>query len=240
MRIIGCGACMILGTPFPQEDSFFNQAVAHLKSHGMEDIDAKIVALGGFPAPRAAKHLKPKVLAKNPDILVLQFGSTDAAIPMRKLLGSSQPSGGSIWTAGKTSGWLDAANWRLKSLVSTLLLSPPLTAKEEYIAAIKQMVAEAKAAGAISIIISPFVFGSSRSNRNARRYTAELRKETAHETRIHLLDAHAELSLYPRAKVLCQDGFHLSRFGHEVIGRKLAALISAVGRASSPSAGYSI
>jgi hypothetical protein len=41
-------------------------------------VDATLVSLHSFPAPRAAKYLKRRVLNLAPDYVVIQFGSSDA------------------------------------------------------------------------------------------------------------------------------------------------------------------
>jgi hypothetical protein len=63
-----------------------------------------VVSLGGFPAPRAEKYLKRKVLDFKPHFVVIQFASTDAQCPIRK---GNRPN----LTRDYRAGTLSPQNW---------------------------------------------------------------------------------------------------------------------------------
>ena len=82
LRIAGFGACMISGYPH-QDGGLFEVACRFVEESLLQRPEASFVSLGGFPAPRAVKYLKSRVLSLNPLYVVLQFGATDAQCPMR-------------------------------------------------------------------------------------------------------------------------------------------------------------
>ncbi|HTK33433.1 MAG TPA: hypothetical protein VL335_02725 [Candidatus Paceibacterota bacterium] len=71
----GFGACMIGGTPFGPESSFFNVAIKHLKDRH-QTVESTSLSLGGFPITVARKHLR-KIISQNPTHVVIQFSSVD-------------------------------------------------------------------------------------------------------------------------------------------------------------------
>jgi len=228
---------MINGTPFAYADSFFAKAIERLNQESGGPIRSEVVSLGGFPAPRAVKHFKKRVLSGKPDIVVLQFGSGDAAVPIQKKIDSLSSSSRKARSSIREDTshinddritWRHVLKWEIKSLVGLLLRMPPVTSQEKYLEAIRQIIAEAKETNTTLIVLSPFVFGSRLSALYAKRYTAALREEIAHEHDIHLLDAYTELSKFPRATMLCHEGFHISRRAHDVVARQLADLITTI------------
>ena len=241
MKIVGFGACMIQGTPFAREESFFERAIAKVKLGCEGPVETEIVALGGFTAPRVVRYLNDKVLAKKPAIVVLQFGATDTAIPLRKRLGSlsgTSLSKASTQISGDPANGFNRLRWCVNGWVSELLSLQPVTEKRLYLDSIHSMVAQAQSAGARIVVISPFVSGYCRSNRYAKDYTRALQRELPSDAGVHLLDAHTELSQHPKRKVLCRDGFHLSQLGHELIASRLAPLLQAlIAPATLPSPG---
>jgi hypothetical protein len=74
---------MIAGYPLSIASGFLYQAIQQLHQSGKFKPVFDIVAMGGFPAHRAHKYLTKKVLPEKPDVVVLQFGSTDASAPLR-------------------------------------------------------------------------------------------------------------------------------------------------------------
>lgn len=212
---------MIEGTPFAPEYSFLNIAISHLKQTQLRDIQTSVVSLPSFGAPRAKKHIRHKLLTAQPDIIVIQFGSTDAAVPIRKHLGRI---GGKATKNTDTSITLmDVFKWRLKTAISTLLRLRPVTSEADYIRAMTGMVARSLSMQVTPIVLSPFPFGSGRSDHFSRAYSDRLKSEIQAIEGAYFVDAYAELSKYPKSKTLCQDGFHISKFSHELIGNRLAA-----------------
>ena len=222
---------MIAGFPLSQEAGFLHHAVQHLHQNGQFKVAFEIVAMGGFPACRAHKHLAKKVLAQRPDIVVLQFGSTDASAPLRHGFGlrhlfpRKDP-----YIHAKVSTQppqpLDLVKWQLRNLASELLCVPPIAPLNDYLPALLNMAYECCAAGSMVVVVSPFVMGGGRSNRFARRYTQALAEQLPKSPNIHFLDAHSLLSQSPRPEMLLRDGFHLSTSAHEKLGAALGELLT--------------
>lgn len=220
---------MIAGYPLPAENGFLHLAVQHLRQKHPAQVDLEIVALGGFPAPRAPKHFAKRVLVHRPDIVVLQFGSTDASAPLRngvllRQLMKPKPHSRqkvSAQPAAPVDGW----KWRLRSLASELLLVPPLTPLTDYAGAMLDLAWQARCANCEVVVVSPFVMASGRSNRFAREYTDTLRRRLPMDGKTHFLDAHALLSAAPRRDLLLRDGFHLSPLAHQKVGTALGELL---------------
>jgi lysophospholipase L1-like esterase len=230
LSITGFGACMIAGYPHSLETGFLYQAVQNLDQTGGFQVTFDVVAMGGFPVDRAQKHLAKKVLSHQPDIVVLQFGSTDASAPLRNNFVSRRKSHSGSHSSEKVSPQSPAAGdawkWKLRSFVSELLLVPPLTPLKFYQAAVLGMVEECLAAGSKVVVVSPFVMGSGRSDRFARRYTRALKANLPDAPEVRFLDAYALLSPLPRRQMLLKDGFHLSAKAHQKLGVALARLIA--------------
>jgi hypothetical protein len=94
LRIAGFGACMISGYPH-DAGGMLEVACASVEKQLSRPVRSIVLSLGGFPAPRAAKYLKRKVLGFNPHFVVIQFASTDAPIPA---LLSAANAAASAWT----------------------------------------------------------------------------------------------------------------------------------------------
>lgn len=221
---------MIAGFPLAAETGFLHQAVQRLHQVGQFKVAFEIVAMGGFPADRARKHLAKKVLAPRPDIVVLQFGSTDASAPLRNGFGlrrqySQNDSAGRQKASAQPAALRDLVKWQLRNLASELLLVPPIAPLDNYLATLLNMVDECRAAGSAVVVVSPFVMGGGRSNRFARNYTRALAWQLPRSPGVYFLDAHALLSQWPRRAILLRDGFHLSAEAHQILGVALSELL---------------
>jgi len=226
---------MIAGYPLPAENGFLYLAVEHLRQQTQTEPSLEIQALGGFPATRAPKHFAKRVLVHRPDVVVIQFGSTDASAPLRhgiilRHLLKKTPHD-RVKVSPHPPGFADGLKWQLRSLASELLLVPPLTPLEDYVKAKLDLVCQARAAGCQVVLVSPFVMASSRSNRFARNFTAVLQRRLPLDGKTHFLDAHALLSSGQlRDQLLC-DGFHLSPLAHRKVGTALGELLVQISRA---------
>jgi lysophospholipase L1-like esterase len=231
LKIIGFGACMISGFPFPAETGFLYHAVRHLQKHHALSVQHEVVTLGGFPVPRAQKHLHKKVLGNHPDVVVLQFGSTDASAPLRRSpvarLWTKQPDRDEK-VAVHPAGFKHALKWKLWGIASDVLLVKPVTPLNEYLDAMEQMVVECLAAGSAVVALSPFVIGSGHSNRLAKSYTRALRRRLARYPKCYFLNVHELLGQWPRQQMLLSDGFHLSEQGHAVVGERLGEILQPI------------
>lgn len=228
LNVIGFGACMISGFPFPADTGFLCHAMHQLhRDHGKQAW-VEVVTMGGFPAQRAQKHLRKKVLALRPDVVVLQFGSTDASAPLRRSgwvrLWVKKPVHGDK-VSPSSATWKHALKWRIWGVASSLLRVKPVAPLEEYLAAMNNMVKACLAAGSAVVVVSPFVMGSGHSNRLARRYSRALGEIFSRLPNCHFLDAYSVLQPLPRRQILLSDGFHLSARGHELVGDRLGEIL---------------
>jgi hypothetical protein len=189
LRIVGFGACMISGYPH-EAGGLFEVACGLIEKRLSRPVQSRTVSLGGFPSPRAAKYLKNKVLDFNPDYVVIQFSSTDAQCPVRRKnraaptsgLGPSKSSSNNPSYHGKASTVVSPLRWEIASLIGYLRKIDPITPLASYIQAIEGMAEDCKAAGATPIVLSPFVYGSRYTMKNAITYTrAGVGKETGYD-----------------------------------------------------------
>jgi lysophospholipase L1-like esterase len=229
LSIIGYGACMITGYPLAGDAGFLRKAVQTMEQSGRFKVALDIVPMGGFPASRARKHFAKKALARRPDIVLIQFGSTDASAPLRRAFGLRRLFRKDPHVRETVSIHLpssaDPLKWRLRSLASDLLCVPPTTPLDEYLNAVLGMADEARLAGCSVVVLSPFVMGGGRSNRFARYYTLALAYQFDRMPAVNFLDVHTLLSGFPRREMLLRDGFHLSARGHEELAAALARLL---------------
>lgn len=229
LSITGYGACMIAGFPLPGEAGFLHEAVRRMQPDGRLKIALEVISMGGFPATRASKHFAKKALGPRPDIVVLQFGSTDASAPLRRGFGvrhfSKNNPHGRIPPSIAPPKPGDLAKWQIRNLASELILVPPTVPLDEYLEAVLSMTNEARAVGSSVVVLSPFIMGGGRSNRFARRYADGLAHQLHRLPDAHYLDAHALLSGSAPREMLLSDGFHLSARAHEKLGVALAELL---------------
>jgi hypothetical protein len=228
LRIAGFGACMISGYPH-DAGGMLEVACGLIEQRLSRPVRSKIVTLGGFTAPRAEKYLKNKVLDFNPDYVVIQFASTDAQCPIRQ---HNHPTSKSIAAKHaqtfsyhhQPATMLSRLRWEIASLIGQLRKIQPITPIDSYIPAIERMAKDCGTVGAKPIMLSPFVYGSRYTMKNAVTYTTALR-ELAEAQDMILVDCLVPLTDLPKRSILQHDGFHLSRAGHQVVGEAIARAI---------------
>ena len=234
LSIAGFGAGMMTGFPLPSEPGFLHRAVQPLLASGQFNVVFDIVDMGSVTAHQAQRQLARKVLAQRPDIVVLQFGSTDVGTPLRNGFGRhhlfKKVSHVRERVYARPSDPLHLLEWHLHGLASELLLIRPVTSLKNYLNAHLGMVYECRVAGSAVVVVSPFVMGTGRSNRFARLYTAALSAQLPRSAGIYFLDAHAVLSQCPRRKMLLGDGVHLSALAHQKLGSALASVLAEAAR----------
>jgi hypothetical protein len=232
LRIVGFGACMISGYPH-KVGGMLEMACTSIEKQLRRPVRSLVVSLGGFPAPRAEKYLKQKVLDFNPHFVVIQFASIDAQCPIRA---GSRP----ISTPGRRTGSLSPPNWdalynyhcrsatvfsllrwRVASLIGRVRNLEPVTPLPVHLAAIERMADECRAAGAIPVVLSPFRYGSRYTTIKAIQYTTAL-QELAKEHELVFIDCMRELSSKTSRQILQHDGFHLSQIGQSLVGQAIA------------------
>jgi len=231
---------MIGGFPLPVQAGFFNQAADIVRLRSGYEVESDTVAMDRFSACKAQEGLSAKVLARRPDIVVLQFGSSDAMAPLRRGIGIR-------WLAAKRkinkpaqvstqpAGWKHILKWRLWGLASDLLQVRPHSTLNDFLAAYDNMVTQCLANNSSVVVLSPLVMGSARSNRFSRRFSKALAAQLKGRRDCHFLDAHALLSQESLRSVLLYDGFHLSAHGHKLLGEALGEVLLNIGSQISSS-----
>jgi lysophospholipase L1-like esterase len=232
LKIAGFGACMISGYPH-KAGGMLEVACHSIEKRLCRPVRSNIVSLGGFPAPRAEKHLRNKALNSSPDYLIIQFGSTDANCPIRRRsrpsstshnLSSSDPR--AEFHHGQSATTLSVLRWELISLIGYTRKIDPITSMPQYVAAIMRMAKACRAAGVTPVVLSPFVYGSRYAMRNAIAYTSALR-DLAKVQDMILIDCVRALQAQSKTSILQHDGFHLSLIGQDVVGRAIAESVVA-------------
>jgi hypothetical protein len=243
-RLKGFGACMISGYPHECE-GMFEIACELIEKELACAVTSFVVSLGGFPAPRAQKYLANKVLDCNPDYVVFQFGTTDAQRPIRKYrpalsIGEDHPRRPGmdhsrrrppITYHRKPATALSRIRWELISLLGFLKRSEPITPLPRYIAAVEQMMLQCRGAGAVPVVLSPFVYGSRYTMRNAISYAGALCDLRVTMPDVILVDCIDLLTKVSKSRILMHDGVHLSGYGQEMIGYAIARSIMGHARA---------
>jgi len=217
IKIRGFGACMIGGFPHRQEDSFLHLAVERLRAETPHPIVDSLFTMGGFPVTRVPKHFAARCLAAQPHIVVLQFGSTDLVVPLRRHHhhGSQTPIHGQV--SPQLPDAFDRLKWAFRSVVGAALGLPSVTPPATYVATMTQLARTLAEHGVTPVVLSPFVFGSRHSDRIARDCVERLRQELAAVPAAVFVDVYAALDREPRRRMLLRDGSHLSLAAQRVV-----------------------
>ena len=221
------GACMIGGFPHRPEASFFHHAIQQLRSEAGPNLVPSLFTFGGFPVTRVAKHLKARCLDARPDIVVLQFASSDLVVPVRRY----DPGGGHEIhrnVSAQMPAMADWCRWQLQALIGDVRRLPSVTPVEVYLQTMEQMARTLLESGITPVVLSPFVFGAWRSDRVARFAAGRLPARLAALPGAVYVDAYAALDRQPRRQMLLKDGSHLSLAGHRVVAAALVPLLKNV------------
>jgi lysophospholipase L1-like esterase len=225
-------------TGYPHKGGGLFEIACNLIEKGLSrPVQSTIASLGGFPAPRAAKYLKSRVFDFDPNYVVIQFGATDAQCPIRTRSRPNDCRSGPSTDRGLKSSFdlgvsyhsqpatlFSPLRWELASLIGHLRRIDPITPLSSYIAAIERMVDDCRSAGITPVVLSPFVYGSRFTMRNAVFYTNALHELLGAQDAI-LVDCISLLERFSKSLILQHDGFHLSPEGHNVIGEAIAQAI---------------
>ena len=240
---------MISGYPHEGGRGFFEIACRSIERHMSRTVQSKNVSLGGFPVPRAEKHLRSKVFDFNPHYIILQFGATDAQCPIRRRSRptdhTSQPNAvlGKPATQNRRNsnmfdGWWETTHdqpytllspfrWEVASTIGFLRKIKPITPLSTYITAMEHMVDDCMSAHITPVVLSPFVFGSRYTMRNAILYRNELHELYSRVKGMVFIDCIRVLATFRRSMILMNDGFHLSAAAHNLIGEAIGQSIIA-------------
>jgi lysophospholipase L1-like esterase len=213
---------MIEGFPHRYEDSCFHHALEKLRKEVAHNIIASRFTMGGFPINRIPKHLEAKCLAAQPDIVVLQFASSDLVVPVRR----HHRSDGSVSashrkTSANPATQLDRLKWLCQGFLGNALSLTPVTPPEIYLENMNLLIRTLLEHRVIPVVLSPFVFGGQRSDRIARDCAGRLQQSMAAFPKAVYVDAYAALDRHPRWRMLLGDGTHLSIEGQKVVGDAL-------------------
>ena len=161
----------------------------------------------------------------HPDIVVLQFGSTDTKIAVRRvwneMLGRPKISRPPVLVANRPPNWGNRLNAFLRGCGGLALGARPMTSRSDYRRSISKMVDSLVSFGAYPIVFTPFVFDNFLSDAWARCYSSDLVGDFAGRTDVCVIDGWQLLAQYPRNQTLLHDGFHPSQWGHEVLAQCL-------------------
>ncbi len=202
---------MIGGFPHRPDTSFFHRAVKRLQEKSDFPINSSVFTLGGFPITRIPKHVRSKGLAGQPDIVVLQFGTSDLIVPLRKLHKQSKEQSARSVTV------VDRVKWQVNGFLGEVLRRNSVTPPDVYRKTLLDVASTLREHDVIPVILSPFVFGGSRSDRLARVNSNLLKKEIEALPDALYVDAYSALASHPRNRMLLGDGSHLSLEGHKVV-----------------------
>ncbi len=222
-HIRGLGACMLGGYPHRHEDSFFHLALEQLRGESCCQITTSSYSLGGFPITHVPKHLTPRCVAANPDIVVIQFAASDLIVPLRRKRSrrKKDPHLAARTVSNQLPNLGNRLFWQIQGLVGNALRLRPVTPPAVYLETMRQIVQTLLDCRIIPVVISPFVFGGSRSNRFACESNQHLQQSLAKLPQAVYVDAYPPLALHPRHRTLLSDGTHLSLLGHRIVAGTL-------------------
>ena len=227
--IRGFGACMIDGYPHQPTDSFFHLAVIRLRQETKRPITTSMYTLGGFPIPRVPKHLASKCMVFHPNIVVLQFGATDLVVPLRRKKNRDGTTAAAFHGRSAAPATLmSRARWQFQGLAGDMLKLEPVTPLEIYLETMAGLVRTLLENNIVPVVVSPFVFGGRRSDRNARYCAGRLQELLATLPKAYFVDAYAALDRQPRHQMLLADGGHLSLAGQQVVADELLAVLKRI------------
>jgi lysophospholipase L1-like esterase len=167
-----------------------------------------------------------------PNIVVLQFGSSDLTVPLRNK--RQQWSEAALSSLAARTRLAHPANlmhtlrWRVRGLIGDALKLKPVTAPEVYLGAMDYLIRAVAARGAIPIVLSPFVLGSQRSNRIARHCVPALGKLVAAVPNAYYVEVFSTLEQFPRREILLRDGRFLTIPGQVVVAESLFTVLGRV------------
>jgi lysophospholipase L1-like esterase len=190
-----------------------------LRAESHPNLKTSIYTFGGFPVTRISKHLKPRCLDVQPDIVVLQFASSDLVVPIHPHHPSNLVHRDVPVQSPKMVDW---CRWQMQGFIGDLRGLHPITPLETYLQTMEKIVRSLKEHQIIPVALSPFIFGSRRSDRLARAAAGRLQAMLAALPGAVYVDAYSALNSHPRRKMLLKDGTHLSLAGHQVVAEVLA------------------
>ncbi len=120
-----------------------------------------------------------------------------------------------------------AVQWELASAIGFLRRIEPITPLSEYICAMRRMVEDCISADITPVVLSPFVYGSRYTMKQAVLYADALQELCSTVRGALFINCVHALEALPRSSTLMNDGFHLSAKAHELIGELIGQTIAA-------------
>jgi len=227
ITVVGFGGCLILGYPLSEETGFLRQAATRAQIEVAAEIKLSIISLHSCPATKAIESLEEKVLPLHPDIVVLQFGQTDAKVAVRRLwnelFGGRPSSKPPVVVSDRPATWRNRVDLFVRSCAGLALGAHPFTSRADYRQNISKMVEAVVSSGAYPIVFTPFVFYNFLADAWARCYSCDIVADFAGRADVCIVDSWSLLAQYPRSQMLLHDGLHLSRRAHEILAECLQA-----------------
>ncbi len=228
ITVVAYGGCTVTGYPLPEEAGFVQMAVTGAQAKTDIEIELKIFGFTACPATRAAEQLEEKVLSHRPDIVVLQFGQSDAKVAMKRLwhetFGRTRASAkSSVLVSEKPMTRRDRVNLFLRACGGLIVRAQPTTSRADYRQSMAGVVEAVVATGAYAIVLTPFVFENFLADAWARCYSCDIEADFAGRADVGVINVWNLLAEYPRQKMLLHDGLHLSRPAHEALAESLQA-----------------
>jgi lysophospholipase L1-like esterase len=226
ITVVGFGACLITGYPVDEKGGFLRMAIARAQLEVDAEIKYSIATITACSAPMAAESLKENVFSHHPDIVVLQFGQSDAKIAVRRVwnevLGRQKKrSKPPVLVANRPANLGNRMDAFLRGCAGLALGARPVTSRSVYRQSIAKMVDSVISIGAYPIVFTPFVNDNFLSDAWARCYSCDLTADFAGRADVCVIDGWKLLAQYPRNQTLLHDGLHLSQWGHELLAQSL-------------------
>jgi lysophospholipase L1-like esterase len=226
ITVVGYGGCMVTGYPLPEESGFMRIAVTGAQADTDTDIDLKVFGITSCPATKAAEQLKEKALSHHPDIVVLQFGQSDAKVAMKRLWhetfgGTRASSSNPPAVTEKLMTRRDRVDLFLRGCGGLIVRAQPVTPRADYRRSIAEVVEAVVATGAYAIVLTPFVFENFLADAWAHCYSYDLESDFAGRADVRVINVWDLLAEHPRGKMLLHDGLHLSRSAHALLAESL-------------------
>ncbi|QAA34760.1 MULTISPECIES: SGNH/GDSL hydrolase family protein [Clostridium] len=236
MKIVGFGACLIEGFPHESNVSFFNQLLDSLSSKN-NIYDNEIVSLGGFPITRAKKYLDKKVIKVKPDIVILQFGTTDVDIKIKKTLSrrfNLKYSSSNIDMKLRNVERLNYSYFNrfklllksfIKHLVAKILRVEPVTNIKDYIDSMEEIITSLNSHGIKVVVLAPFIQLDYLTNVRINRYIDKLSDLLKKNNNFYLVNCNSELLKQEKSEIFIFDGIHFTEKGHSIIASKISEVL---------------
>lgn len=187
--------------------------------------------MGGVPINIASKYLDKKIIAHNPDIVILQFATTDISINLPKKFNNIQNT--NIKTPIIQEDYYNNEvlykiknffRYLIKNLIAFVYRVKPITPYNIYIKSLEEIVNKLNNNNVKVIVLSPFVSPDIFTNIRARKLIKYV-KELNERLEFTFIDCYSLLKSYKISEYLLSDRVHLSKNGHTIIANKIAEVL---------------